>query len=200
MKDGLQDLIDGILENELQYINRNVNALLLPQSTEAIVLHSKYLASTENDQTHNYNMGSLTLGEIEEYSIEEIDVPSFEQFIVKNLTEHGYSKSRFDQILLNNRSNFVDLDITPFDPIFNKFEHELKGICQTSKVIAAHFTSNQYNLAKDEFNALKVRFPSFFPPETGSLIDKLNTFFAKHQFLIFILALLSIVIGIISIV
>lgn len=197
MEDRLQELIDGILKSELQHIEKNVNALLLPQSSEAEGLHQKYIAITKNDQMHNYNMGSLTLGEIEKYSIEEIDVPSFEQFIVKSLTECGHNKSRFDQILLNNRSNFVDIDIDPLDRKFNKFEHDLNSICQASKTIETHLKLNEYDLVKDELDALKMRFSKFFPADTISLLDKANAFFAKHQLLMVIIALVGIVISLI---
>jgi len=197
MEDVLQELTDGILKRELQHIDKNVTALLLPQSSAAEVLHQQYMAFTKNDQEHNYNMGSLTLGQIEQFAIEEIDVPSFEKFIVKNLTEHGYNKSRFNQILLNNRNNFVAIDIEPLDQKFNKFEHDLNSVCQTSQIIGTHLTSNKYDLAKDELDALKVRFENFFPCKKNSLLDKANAFFAKHQLLMAIIAVVGICISVI---
>jgi hypothetical protein len=197
MKDGLQELTEEILKGELQYIDKNVTALLLPQSSVAEALHQKYIDITKDDQEHNLNVGSLTLGEMDIYSIEEVDIPSFEQFIVKNLTEHGYSKNRLNQILLNNRNSFIALDIDPLSQKFNKFEHDLNSICQTSKAIGSHITLNEYNLAKDELDALKVRFPSYFPCEKISLLDKANAFFTRHQLLMAIIAVISIGIGLI---
>jgi hypothetical protein len=197
MKDGLQELTDRILKRELQYIDKNVTALLLPQSLVAQAIHQKYIDITKDDQEHNFNMGSLTLGEIAICSIEEKYIPSFEQFIVKNLTEHGYSKNRFDQILLNNKNDFIALDVDPLSQKFNKLKHDLNSICQTSKTIGTHISLNEYSLAKDELDTLKIRFPSCFSSEKISLLDKANAFFTKQQLLMVIIAVVSVGISLI---
>ncbi|GGP49887.1 hypothetical protein GCM10009347_16150 [Shewanella algicola] len=161
MEDQLDKQIDMILKAELIYIEKNALSILQPQSDEAKELHVLYCSSIENDQYHNHNIGSLSLGEIEKYSLKEVDIPTFNQFVYKRLTEHGYNKSRFNQIILNTRDRFQETD--QYDPRYDKFANDLRSVCESGYAIAEKLVSNELSLASNELAELKQRFSRYWP-------------------------------------
>ena len=166
MGDRLQSEIDRILKHEILHIEENSKALLFPQSAEAESIYARYISSTEEDRVFNHNISSAPI------FIEEKIIPTFEEFVFKRLTEHGYNKSRFDQILLNNRSVFEDSD--QFDPNFHKFCNDLENICNVSASLAKKLLELKYDEAKGEIELLKNRFPKYFPEKIN-----INPFEAK---------------------
>jgi dynactin complex subunit len=93
-----------------------------------------YQLTYAEDQYHNENISSLSIGELQEYSLSPINIPSFEQFIFKKLTEHGYSKGRYDQIIINSRAIFEEMD--KLDPRLGKFQNDLSFICSAAETIS----------------------------------------------------------------
>jgi hypothetical protein len=166
----LENEMDRILRNEILHIEKMATALLFPQSDEATSIHAAYMRITENGRHHNHHANQAPV------YIEPIEIPSFQEYVFKQLTEHGYNKNRYNQIILNNMERFDTSD--QLNPLFDKLTNELESVCNISKKIAAHLLKYEYESAKSELTFLKNSYPKFFPKTPKAI----NIFEAKPGF------------------
>ncbi|OEF94487.1 hypothetical protein EJ063_19895 [Vibrio aquaticus] len=172
MSDRLDQTISSLIENEINHVIRTTNAILKPQSIEAQNLYARYHSWTENARIHNHNLSNLTLGELEQFSVEEFDIPSFKQYVCMQLTEHGYNKNRFEQLMLNDRRHFEWDD--QFDHRLDKYVDDLRSICRHSGIIAGHILADDLHQTQTELSVLMKRFNVTAFNQTDSVIGKLD--------------------------
>ena len=165
MDDRLDSIINGLLKNELMHIVNNTIAVLKPQSKESKKIYSLYCAITSKDRDYNRHISNAS----EEYDIEEVIIPSFKKYVITQLTEHGYNKDRFKQLMLNDMNRFENDD--QFDPRFDKYMDDMQSICSHSKTIAKSITKNDMAMVEQEVSTLKSRFETFFPTNRNDILE-----------------------------
>ena len=152
MTDRLGSIVEYQLLAELKHVIRVSKSILVPLSVESEEMYARYYSSTENDRFHNYNVQQAPY----HASVNERVIPTFIEYAVKLLTEHGYNKNRYNQLLLNAKNNFEWED--QFDYRYEKYLNDLNSICQHAVNIAKYFTENMVLQANSEWNLLRKRF------------------------------------------
>lgn len=169
----MNTIFNGLLKNELIHISEHVSALLEPQSSSAATVYEKYRNSISQDEIHNQNISTLSIGEIQKYDLEEKEILSFSQYIVKIITTSGYNSNRFEQLIINSKGQIEEYQHTAEA---NNFFTNLKDICNSSQTIARFISENNYQQAKSELDFLLGRYPEFFPKYEGLIEAKPGVF------------------------
>lgn len=169
----MNPVFNDLLKNELIHISEHVSALLEPESSFAASIYENYRNAINQDETHNQNISILSIGEIQKYGLEEKEILSFSQFIVKRITTSGYNKNRFEQLIINNKGQLEEYQHTDEA---HKFFTDLKAICSSSQTIARFISENNYQQTRSELDILLSRYPEFFPKYEGIIEVKPGVF------------------------
>jgi hypothetical protein len=168
MGDRLDSTINSLLKDELLHIAVNTTAILKPQSEKSKQIYSLYYARTSEYREHNYHVYNAPAG----CDVEEIKVPSLKEYVITQLTEHGYNKNRFQQLMINDRNRFEEDD--EFDSRLGKYMDDMQSICSHAHTIAKYLVANDMAMVQQELNILVSRFEVFFPNTGNDLSKRLN--------------------------